>query len=277
MRTLLVLTALATLIIAPFPARSQEGESEKPTTKELKPKAKADKGPAPKESKSEKREPHFRAEVKLDESTDDFDSPSRALTMLGRAVAAQKRSKSEKDKVAFEATIEFEKNRRTFADAADALEACKALGEAIRDLKKAGISADELGDIPDAIADGDTTQWSRQRIKDGLAAVERRVNEAMQPPDNNSGIPNRPRTPRPPSLQQIAERKERYERLYEREINRAKEDGLLPPDYVAKPSTPQTPEEKKAFAIDEIRMRLQETYGKGAAAGASTPKEDSAS
>jgi hypothetical protein len=208
MKTLLVAGCSLGLLMGSCSAFAQDEEAPKPPP--------AKQGPDP---------GHLEIVVTSGEKVKTFEHPSKAIKDISQAVTRQKRAK-EGEEPLFEAQMTLNDQRFTFTDPTEALEACKALTNAMRELPRLKMGLGDLGEIPEAAAEvptqqpGTTTKPMGPRNQAAaMAEVRRRINLALQRQvvgTGSGGISIR--YPSPAQMQQTINQ----------EIEKARQEGLLP-------------------------------------------------
>ena len=153
----------------------------------------------------------FEIQVTSGDREKTFDHPSRALSEIGRAVSRAKRAKEGEEPI-FEAVLTLNDQTFTFNDPDGALEACKGVIAAMRDLPKLKMGLGDLGEIPEVKPDQQAaanpmTAGKSQAAR--VAEVRRRIQMALR---KQTGVPNPLTT----------------QKTIQQEIEKAKKEGLLP-------------------------------------------------
>ena len=165
-------------------------------------------------------------EVTAGDKTETYEHPSKALRDIGRAVSRTKRAKEGEEPV-FEAVITLNDQVFNFSDPEAALEACKALAGALRDLPKLKMGLGDLGEIPEVKPEDQPQQGQPQTTKPkgppsraaAMAIVRQRINAALQRQMIGTGSSGAGlRIPNPTTMQQIVNQ----------ELEKARREGLLP-------------------------------------------------
>jgi hypothetical protein len=167
----------------------------------------------------------FEISVTSGDKVKSFPHPAKALTEISRAVARAKQAK-EGEAPAFEAALTLNDQMFTFSDPEAALDACKALSTAMRDLPKLRMGLGDLGEIPEAKPEtqpqppGTTKQPTGAKSNAAaMAEVRRRINLALQRQMVGSGRGSYGiRMPNPATMQQTINQ----------ELEKARQEGLLP-------------------------------------------------
>ncbi len=164
----------------------------------------------------------FEMEVSSGEHKRTYSHPSKAISEIARAVGRAKRAK-EGEAPAFEAAITLNDQQFTFSDPAAALEVCKALTAAMRDLPKLRMGLGDLGEIPEvkpeeAQAAAANQQAAAKTKAAAMMEVRRRIQMALRKQMMGGGRSRRPRMPNPLTMQ----------RTIAQEIQKAQQEGLLP-------------------------------------------------
>lgn len=153
-----------------------------------------------------------------------YEHPSKAMTDISRAVSRAKKAK-EGEEPAFEAAIHLNDQVFTFTEPDAALEACKSLSLAMRELPKLKMGLGDLGAIPEAAAEanpmpnGTTRPAAPKNQAAAMAEVRRRINNALQQQivgTGRGGVSINYPTP------------QRMQQTINAEIEKARQEGLLP-------------------------------------------------
>jgi hypothetical protein len=153
-----------------------------------------------------------------------YTHPAKALPDINRALSRAKRAKEGEEPI-FETAITLNEQLFTFSDPEAALEACKGLAAAMRDLPKLRMGLGDLGEIPEVkpeeqpAAAGNSDQ-PKPALSPAAAQAEvrRRINAALQRQMIGTGsIPNAQ------SVQNVVNQ----------ELERARREGLLPANGTA--------------------------------------------
>lgn len=180
----------------------------------------------------------FEIQVTSGDREKTFSHPSKALSEIGRAVSRAKRAKEGEEPI-FEAVLTLNDQTFTFNDPEGALEACKGVIGAMRDLPKLKMGLGDLGEIPEVEADQQPAVNPMPKGKSKAAAVaevRRRIQIAMR-----KQMAGRPTIPNPLTMQKIVQQ----------EVEKARKEGLLPS---AANNRVQVPD---GFAIDPREARKE--------------------
>jgi hypothetical protein len=180
--------------------------------------------PAEKEEKKGPNKGTLEITVVSGEKEKTYDTPLKPMSDLRRAVSKFKRLK-EGEVSDFSATITLNGTGYQFDDPSDAQNACQALTNASRRLAAVRLGLGDIGEIPSfdpnaaALPAAAAPPTNPAQVK---ALIQRRVMQALYQQMMPQVTPGRaPSTPRPPSPQQI-------QQIYAQEIQRARDEGLLP-------------------------------------------------
>lgn len=176
------------------------------------------------QTKADKQVPtpgRFEIHVASGDREKSFEHPSKALSEIGRALSRARRAR-EGEEPTFEAALTLNEQRFTFNAPEAALEACKDLGLAMRELAKLRMGLGDLGEIPEVKSD-EQPQAANPMPKGQskaarVAEVRRRIQIALRK-QMTGGRPGRP----PKRLNPLAVRK-----TIQKEIEKARQEGLLP-------------------------------------------------
>jgi hypothetical protein len=203
---LLCFLSIGLLFVPGVSAQVQEEEAPKP--------APAKTGPDPGK---------LEIQVTSGDKSKTYEHPSKAISDISRAVTRAKRAK-EGEALVFESAIHLNEQVFTFTDPEAALEACKALSTAMRELPKLKMGLGDLGAIPEAKpeetnpmpnATGNRPMAPRNQAA-AMQEVRRRINIALQRQMVGSG--GGIRYPTPQQMQQTINA----------EVEKARAEGLLP-------------------------------------------------
>ena len=178
----------------------------------------------------------FEIEVTSGERAKTFDHPSQALSEIARAVARAKRAKDGETPL-FEAVMTLNEQVFKFSDPEAAQEACKAVTTALRELPKLRMGLGDLGEIPDVNPE-DANPTGRTKAQ-AVAEVRRRIQVALRQQLSGGTRSGRPTMPTPQTMQ----------RIVAQEVDKARQEGLLPPDSNAGGFGGGDPREAKKEAI----------------------------
>lgn len=208
-------------------------------------------------------------EVTAGERVKSFTHPSKALSEIGRALSRAKRAK-EGEEPAFEAALTLNDQLFTFSDPEAALEACKALALAMRDLPKLKMGLGDLGDIPEVKpedqpqpgAPTNTKPMGARSRAAAMAEVRRRINLALQRQMLGAGTGGVTiRIPNQAMMQQTIKQ----------ELEKARREGLLPDNTTAANLGGGDPREARKEAIVQT---LAFTLGQADSASKADEKAD---
>ena len=139
----------------------------------------------------------FEMEVTSGEHKRSYAHPSKAISEIARAIGRAKRAK-EGEAPAFEAAITLNDQLFTFNDPEAALEACKAMTAAMRDLPKLKMGLGDLGEIPLMKPEDAQAAIARPASR---RQIQSRRDDGSPPPDSNgfakANAGQRPQSPAP--------------------------------------------------------------------------------
>ncbi len=125
-------------------------------------------------------------QVTSGEKVKTFDHPSKATKEISQAVTRDKRAKEGEEPV-FEAVMTLNDQTFTFTEPERALEACKALTNAMRELPRLKMGLGDLGEIPEPAPDTQpmpnaqgTKPTPPKNQAAAMAIVRQRINLALQ-------------------------------------------------------------------------------------------------
>jgi hypothetical protein len=218
-------------------------------------------------------EGQFEITISTDGDTKTYDAPGKAVSLLRRAVSAQKRA-PEGEEPLFSAVITLNGTGYEFTDAAAAQYACQVVTQAARQLSAIRMGLGDIGPLPEI-----DPELAAEKLQEGMKPtpaqammiVRQRIMAAMNQEMAQSLLPSgrggsaQVRVPDPRQMQAM---QQRMNQIAQQEIQKAQAEGLLPAGPVAVQGDPV------ANQKEAVIQMLALAFSKGTLVEAAATKDE---